>query len=813
MKKTTSILMFMACMLVVPAVFGQIVIYSEDFDGALTWTLNTDIGAEDANPNNWYISCEEEGVGAGLCGEACGAGDQTLHIGPNPVAGDLGAAYVETGFGATGTNRRSESGDISTVGDVDLTLEFDMIGWGNADDFAEVFYSIDGGVSWTSIDGPLTSLCCGGVPCTGAEQGLWETKSYPLPAECEGIPNLRISFVWQNVDDGVATDPSIAIDNLTISKEVVVVDGGPTALFDPEDITICQGETITYSDLSTTDDVITEWNWDFEGGTPGSAMTVGPHDVLYPTPGVYTTTLTVTDGIGSHDTSFTVTVLDGPYSGESTSIDLCEGETLDLNTLIPGADGGGTWTETTGVPSGMFDEPSGTLDATGLTPGDVFTFDYETGPGAAPCDFVDIATITVTIITCEDLNASFEPSSYEICQDDCITFTDLSTGTGITGYAWTFSDADIGGPLTGADPGEVCFPNDGDIDVTLTVTDGAVFDDTTITITVYPLPTVSAEASETTVCEGSEVTLSGTGDAILYTWDGGVTDGVPFTIDETTTFTLTGENNFGCTETDEITITVIECEPLLVGFEYDDIVCVGDCITFTDTSLGDPVTWLWDFGGAVDPPTSDEMNPTVCFDTPGIFDVQLTVTNALGESASTTNSITAFDSPVVDAATDTIIELGGNALLVATTLTPDVTYTWTPDDYLTCDDCPTTLASPVDSTTYVVTISDVNGCTASDSVVVYVNFVEALGVADAFSPNGDGENDILYVQGRGLSAMKFSVYNKYGEKVFESQTQDIGWDGTFRGREQNPGVFTWVLDYTFVNGSGGMLKGTTTLIR
>lgn len=796
-----------------PSVFGQVVIYTEDFDGPLTWTINTDIGVEGANPNNWYISCEEEGVGAGNCGEACGAGDQTLHISPNPVLGDLGAAYAETGASLTDTDRRAESGDISTIGHVDLTLEFDMIGWGNADDFAEVFYSIDGGASWTSIDGPLTSFCCGGIPCTGVEQGLWETKTYALPAECEEIPNLRISFVWQNVDDGVATDPSIAIDNITISKPVVVVDGGPTALFDPEDITICQGETITYTDLSTTDDVITDWNWVFDGGTPASALTVGPHDVTYPTPGVYTTTLTVTDGIGSHDTSFTVTVLDGPYSGESTTYDLCEGETIDLNTLIPGADAGGTWTETSGVPSGMFDEPSGALDGAGLTPGDVFTFDYETGPGVAPCDFIDVATITVTIIDCEALNASFEPSAYSVCIDECLTFTDLSAGTGITGWAWTFSDPDLGGPLTGADPGEVCFPNEGVVDITLTITDGVAFDDTTISVTVYPLPTVNAEASATTVCEGGEVTLSGTGDALGYTWDGGVIDGTPFTIDETTTFTVTGVNIFGCENTDEITITVIDCEPLLVGFTYDDIVCVGDCQTFVDTSLGVPVTWLWDFGGALDPPTSDEANPRVCFDTPGIYDIQITVTNAIGESASTTNSITVFESPTVDAEKDTIIELGGTAFLVATGSIPDGSYIWTPDDYLTCDDCQTTTASPVDSITYKVTLRDVNGCTATDSVLVLVNFVEALGVADAFSPNDDGNNDILYVQGLGLAAMKFSVYNKYGEKVFESQTQSIGWDGTFRGRPQNSGVFTWVLDYTFVNGSGGTLKGTTTLIR
>lgn len=791
--------------------FGQVVIYNEDFDGALTWTLNTDLGTEDANPNTWYISCEEEGVGAGLCGTACGAGNQTLHVSTNPA--DLGAAYVETGAGFTGADRRAESDDISTVGDVDLTLNFDMIGWGNADDFAEVFYSIDGGGTWTSIDGPLTSLCCGGIPCSGAEQGLWETKTYALPVECEGIPNLRISFVWQNIDDGIATDPSFAVDNITITKPPVVVAGGPTALFDPEDITICQGESITYTDMSITGDVITDWNWVFGGGTPASALTAGPHVVTYTTPGVYVTTLTVTDGIGSHDTSFTVTVEDGPYAGESTAADLCVDDALDLNTLIPGADGGGTWTETSGVPSGTFTAGTGVLDGTGLVAGSVYTFDYETLPGIAPCPGTDIATITITIIDCAALNASFTPENTSICVGDCITFTDGSTGTGITGYAWTFSDGDIPGPITGADPGSVCFPNVGDVDVTLTITDGITFDDTTITITVNPLPTVNATASATTICEGGSVTLTGTGDALGYTWDGGAIDGTPFTLDVTTTFTVTGVNNFGCENTDEITINVIECEPLVAGFTYDDIVCVGDCRTFTDTSLGAPVSWLWDFGGGGDITTSTDQHPTVCFNTPGIFDVQLTVTNVIGETSSTTNSITVFDSPTVDAELDTIIDLGGTAVLVATGSVPEGNYIWTPDDYIVCENCQTTTASPASDIVYTVTLVDVNGCRATDSVRVFVNFIEGLGVADAFSPNGDGNNDILYVQGFGLETMTFVVYNKYGEKVFETQSQAIGWDGTFRGRDENPGVFTWVLEYQFINGKSGSLKGNTTLIK
>ena len=813
MKKYLFLTLLFTALVGIQNAKGQIIIYAEDFDGVASWTINADLGAEGSNPNVWYVSCNEEGVGAGVCGTPCVGGDQTLHIGADAMVGDLGAAYFETGAGITTTDRRAESPDINTVGDVDLTLNFDMIGNGGGTDFAEVFYSIDGGVTWVSIDAPLTTLCCGGVPCSGAEQGLWVTKNYALPPACEGLTNLRISFVWKNIDDGVATDPSFAVDNISITKPVIVVPGGPTALFDPEDITICQGESITYTDMSLTADVISAWNWIFTGGIPATAATVGPHIVTYNTPGIYTTTLTVTDGIGSHDTSFTITVLDGPYAGASTSYDLCEDDLIDLNTLLPGADAGGTWVETSGVPSGGFTPGTGVLDGTGLVAGSVYTFDYETLPGVAPCTGTDIASITVTIVECGPLVASFVPSSNSLCQDDCLTFINTSSGTGIIGYAWTFSDPAIGGPIPGADPGTVCFPTPGTVDITLTITDGVSSDDTTITVTVNPLPVVNATASATTICVGGTVTLTGTGDAAGYTWDGGATDGVPITLLSTTTFTVTGVNAFGCENTDVITINVVPCEALIAGFSFDDIVCVGDCRTFTDTSQGDPITWLWDFGGAVDPPTSTEQNPTICFTTPGVFDIQLTVTNAIGESSSTTNSITVFDSPTVNAALDTIIDLGDAAFLVATGSIPSGSYMWSPDDYIDCETCPITTANPPENMTYIITLTDVNGCSGTDSVRVFVNFIEAVGVADAFSPNGDGTNDVLYVKGYGLDAISFLIYNKYGEKVFETQTQDIGWDGTYKNREQNPGVFTWVLEYQFINGNSGILKGTTTLVR
>jgi hypothetical protein len=118
-----------------------------------------------------------------------------------------------------------------------------MIGAGNATDFTEIFYSIDAGASWTSLDSPLTSLCCGGVACTGTLQGLWQENSYALPASCENITTLRIAFVWQNVDDGVATDPSFAVDDITITAPASSNTITTTNDFTP--MSWCYGTSIT----------------------------------------------------------------------------------------------------------------------------------------------------------------------------------------------------------------------------------------------------------------------------------------------------------------------------------------------------------------------------------------------------------------------------------------------------------------------------------------------------------------------------------------------------------------------------------------
>jgi gliding motility-associated-like protein len=117
-----------------------------------------------------------------------------------------------------------------------------------------------------------------------------------------------------------------------------------------------------------------------------------------------------------------------------------------------------------------------------------------------------------------------------------------------------------------------------------------------------------------------------------------------------------------------------------------------------------------------------------------------------------------------------------------------VSYYWEPSDGLDCDNCPTTEVEVYWDTRYVVTL-DNNGCTATDTVWVYVNSEHILYIPNAFSPNGDGINDAYYVYAEGVKRIVWSVFDRWGEVVFTSADINTGWDGTMKGKKLQPGVF------------------------
>lgn len=142
---------------------------------------------------------------------------------------------------------------------------------------------------------------------------------------------------------------------------------------------------------------------------------------------------------------------------------------------------------------------------------------------------------------------------------------------------------------------------------------------------------------------------------------------------------------------------------------------------------------------------------------------------------------------------------------------------WAPDSSLSNLGSPDPLAWPKMPDTYWVTVIDSSGCVVKKPVSVYILLTPCassnLFVPNAFSPNNDGKNDVLYVRGNYIQQMYFAVYDRWGQKVFETRNQNTGWDGTYNGKKLDPSVFGWYLEGTCDAGEKFFKKGNVTLLR
>ncbi len=143
-----------------------------------------------------------------------------------------------------------------------------------------------------------------------------------------------------------------------------------------------------------------------------------------------------------------------------------------------------------------------------------------------------------------------------------------------------------------------------------------------------------------------------------------------------------------------------------------------------------------------------------------------------------------------------------------------VTYSWSPAIGLSCIDCENPEASPLETTTYTLTATDSNGCISTEQIVVVIKNQYEIFFPNAFSPNGDGRNDIWapidYGSAREIDIV---VFNRWGEKVFESNDVSFGWDGTYKGELQAPETFLYFVKGVFLDGREFDEHGSLLLLR
>ncbi|MGZ5245743.1 MAG: T9SS type B sorting domain-containing protein [Flavitalea sp.] len=175
-------------------------------------------------------------------------------------------------------------------------------------------------------------------------------------------------------------------------------------------------------------------------------------------------------------------------------------------------------------------------------------------------------------------------------------------------------------------------------------------------------------------------------------------------------------------------------------------------------------------------------------------------------------TITFGDNPVI---------ASGRSVPIPVTYSGDIVdYRWVPPGSLTCDRCPYPSSRASQTTTYSLTVTDRLGCTATDTITVFVVCQgRNLFLPTTFSPNGSGANDIFYPKGIGLFSIKsFRIFNRWGEMVFERTNfapnqSSMGWDGRYKGKDMISDVYVYSIEIVCSNGETFLDKGDVMLLR
>jgi gliding motility-associated-like protein len=176
--------------------------------------------------------------------------------------------------------------------------------------------------------------------------------------------------------------------------------------------------------------------------------------------------------------------------------------------------------------------------------------------------------------------------------------------------------------------------------------------------------------------------------------------------------------------------------------------------------------------------------------------------------------VSTFPKPTVQiSASETEVD-GGDTVQLNATSGQLLNYLWTSIAALNNNSIQNPIATIVQPSWIIVQLSDSNNCTASDSIFITLKeCAENIYVPNAFTPNSDGANDVFYVYGNCIQLNHFYVFNRWGEKMWDTSDILEGWNGYYKDVMQPMGVYVYLVDYSAINGKGRTLKGSVTLIR
>ncbi len=538
--------------------------------------------------------------------------------------------------------------------------------------------------------------------------------------------------------------------------------------------------------------------------------TTGEINIASSGAGAFNVTYT-TNGTCPSDSTVTINITSGANATISAVANLCENENqINLNAV----DGGGVWS---GV--GITDTVNGIFDPSVAGAGN-HTITYAI---SSSCGDTDTVVITVLSVPTNNMSTT-------ICQGDSILL-----GGSFQTTAGTYNDTLAAGAANGCD--------------SIVVT----------TLTVNPVATGTATA---TICQGDSILLGGTYQTTagnyVDTITGGATNGCDSILTTTLSINPINNNNStvticqgdsalihgnyettagmysqtftninGCDSIENVTLVVNAPTNTtqVINFCAGDSVILGGNTYYTNTTVVDTFTNAIGCDSLItyqitQRDTFNTINNVSICDGESVFlqgGNQTTsgtyvdnYTSVYGCDSLVTTHLTVNPLPIAFAGNDTTVGYNSTITLNGS---GGIVYTWNPSTGLSCSNCANPTVTITNETTFYLMVTDANGCSSTDQVTIFMDDSFVFFVPNIFSPNGDNENDVFYVRGQGFKSISINIFNRWGQKVFESDDVNTGWDGTFNGQEMNTGVFVYYINLELYNGDKVQKQGNITLVR
>jgi len=634
----------------------------------------------------------------------------------------------------------------------------------------------------------------------------------------------------------------------------------PTASFTFTPNNGCAPATVAFTNTSTPgcNEIKSQaWNFGDPGSGANNTSTLTNPSHIFNTPGTYTVQVVVTNCTGSKDSiTQTVTVITCGFTATATPTNIsCNGQCT--GSAAAAATGGspaytylwnnGQTTQTaTGLCTGTFtvtvtDASSSTTTTTvaitqpaaitatisstpascgmnngsaavtagGGTPGYTYAWSPSGGSTSAATGLAagsytasvtdangctQTQTVTITQSTVMAISTAAIPDT---CNQSVGTATATVSSGGTSPFTYQWNNGQTTQSASGLSPGNY----------TVTVTDVSGCTGTsTVVITSTGGPAVVLSSQTNVLCNGgtngsAAITASGGTSPYTYNWSpSGGTNASASNL-SAGTYTVIITDAGGCSSIQTVAIT----QPVAITATATSLPVCGSNNGSATASAGGgtiPYTYLWSNGG-----TQSQISNLTS------QNYSVTITDASGCTQTTTVNVIVNPNPTATAASNVTITQGQSTTLIAS---GGGNYSWSNGGTTAA-----VVVAPAATAFYCVIVTDANGCTDSACVTVFIEPLDCsnageLYLPNAFSPNNDGENDLLklyYGNMDCIETYKLVIYNRWGERVFETNDPAGQWNGSHREKDEESAVFVYYLKATLITGEEIMKKGNISLIR